>query len=137
MSEKERLGNDAWKKGGLEEERRFKEEWVKKEQQKIYNGVVAIMKYALHRHFWDETTMLYVTITTKSRMRDANLAKRGIDPSSVEEQIAAVEERGRELLEKYKEEIGGKENARDIIRVIYDSHIFSIRHITLVHYWNM
>ena len=44
VSEKERKANDAWKEGGLEAERKFKEEWVRREQDKIYKGVVAIMK---------------------------------------------------------------------------------------------
>ena len=44
VSEKERGANDAWKRGGPDEERRFKEDWTKREQQKIYQGVLALMK---------------------------------------------------------------------------------------------
>ncbi len=44
VGEKERGANDAWKSGGLEAERTFKEEWNRREQQKIYNGVVALMR---------------------------------------------------------------------------------------------
>ena len=35
------------------------------------------------------------------RIRDANLAARGIDPNDTEKQIKAVEERGKELLKDY------------------------------------
>ena len=35
------------------------------------------------------------------RIRDANLAARGIDPNDTEKQIQAVEERGKELLKDY------------------------------------
>jgi hypothetical protein len=35
------------------------------------------------------------------RIRDANLAARGIDPNDNEKQIKAVEERGKELLKDY------------------------------------
>ncbi len=44
VSDRERKANDAWKRGGLEEERRCKEEWVRREQAKIYQGVLALMK---------------------------------------------------------------------------------------------
>ena len=45
------------------------------------------------------------------RIRDANLAKRGIDPSSADEQLAAVEEQGRRLMEKVKEELKERREA--------------------------
>ena len=35
------------------------------------------------------------------RIRDANLASRGIDPNDTEKQIQAVEDRGKELLKDY------------------------------------
>ena len=35
------------------------------------------------------------------RIRDANLASRGIDPNDTEKQIKAVEDRGKELLKDY------------------------------------
>ena len=42
-------------------------------------------------------------------MRDANLAKRGI-ASDEEAQLRAVEQHGKELLEKVKRELGEKES---------------------------
>ena len=45
------------------------------------------------------------------RIRDANLSKRGIDPSSSSAQLAAVEEHGRKLMEKVKEELRERREA--------------------------
>ena len=46
------------------------------------------------------------------RKRDANLAKRGISTDS-DSQIRAVEERGKELLEEYKQQLEVEEQDGD------------------------
>ncbi len=56
---------------------------------------------------WSVSRQKYLKKVDLPRMRDKNLEKRGIDPSSMEDQLAAVEERGRELMAKYREELGG------------------------------
>ena len=42
------------------------------------------------------------------RIRDENLAKRGIDPEDTDSQIKAIEERGKTLLANYKDEMKQK-----------------------------
>jgi len=75
-------------------ERQFKEKWQREEHERMYAGVINLMK-----------------------LRDANLAKRGIDASSPEEQLAAIEERGRQLLERYKDELREKRRSGDKMEV--------------------
>jgi hypothetical protein len=76
VREKDRECAEVWSKGGLEAEKELKERWSRNEHEKAHNGVMAMM-----------------------RLRDANLAKRGID-NSEEAQLKAVEDHGKELFEK-------------------------------------
>ncbi len=66
---------EAWAEGGLAAERALRERWAREERDRMHAGVAAMR-----------------------RMRDANLARRGIDASSDEAQLRAVQERGREIM---------------------------------------
>ena len=66
------------------------------------------------------------------RIRDANLMRRGIDPSSMEDQVAAVEERGRQLMEQYKEGLKGEGGERGKDRVMVSRHQGADSHAILV-----
>ncbi len=81
VNEKDRLAVEAWQRGGRDEERKFLDEWARREQEKLHANILALVK-----------------------KRDKNLAKRGIDPQSIEAQIEADEARGRELMAKLKED---------------------------------
>ena len=55
-----------------------------------------------HCNFYDPDSIVQIFKTYLFfRIRDANLAARGIDPNDNEKQIKAVEERGKELLKDY------------------------------------
>ncbi len=44
VNEKERLSVEAWKEGGIKAERIFREEWAKKEENKIKQNIMAMKK---------------------------------------------------------------------------------------------
>ena len=44
VTEKERLGVEAWSVGGSAAERQFHEEWARKEQEKMHQGIINLMK---------------------------------------------------------------------------------------------
>ena len=55
-----------------------------------------------YSNFFDSDNILQIfKIYLFFRIRDANLAARGIDPNDTEKQIKAVEDRGQELLKDY------------------------------------
>ena len=58
----------------------------------------------------DQTETLLRSLNSKllSRIRDENLAKRGIDPTDTASQIKAIEERGKTLMANYKTEMKKK-----------------------------
>ena len=44
VTEKERLGVEAWTIGGPEAERAIHEDWARKEQEKMHQGIVNLIK---------------------------------------------------------------------------------------------
>lgn len=106
IRDQDRLLVEAWKVGGLEAERALKEQLVAKEHERMHQSVLNLMRF----YYLNDLNPRNMSILPWliSRIRNENLAKRGID-SSDEAQLKAVEDRGRELLEQVKKTLTGSE----------------------------
>merc|ERR1712038_1428208 len=78
VTEKDRICLQAWAKGGIEAERMERERLVKEEHDRIHQGMMKLIEE-----------------------RDKKLAERGI--FTIEQEIAEIEQRNQELLDKVNE----------------------------------